>query len=209
MNTETTFSSEELTTISSSIATAEKRTSAEILPMVVSSSASESQNSLHVALTVGFQGVIVLGLLWALLLISNPTIFTAVVLSLTALAVGSGFLFLKKLLDKKTKEDVIDRAIREFKNSGITSTLGGTGVLLFISLREKQVVVLADVAIDEVASEGTWEKVVEDTLQGIKSKGLAEGVSAGVSSLGKTLEQLCPLKEGDVNEIKNEIVVKE
>lgn len=203
------LTSEELQSISEVIAAAEKKTSAEILPMVVKDSASESQRSLHLFLASSYQGLIILSVLWVLLILQVQTVYSVVVALISLGCAFLFFLYLHKLLKAKTSEDVLDRAIREFKDSGVLDTVASTGVFLFVSLREKRVVVLADKSIDLKAQEDTWLEVVEKTIDGIKEDSLASGLKKGIEALGNTLEKICPLQEGDVNEIKNEVVVKD
>ena len=112
--------------------------------------------------------------------------------------------------DKITHEEAANtRAEKEFMNLGIQQTEGHTGVLIMVSLDERQVVVKADKAIDEKVEAGTWDFVVTNIIDGIKRNVPAEGICAAVRWVGQYLAQYFPIQEDDRNELSDGVELRE
>ncbi len=100
------------------------------------------------------------------------------------------------------------RAEREFVDLGIGRTAGSTGVLILLSLREHEAVVLADRAIHEKAPGGTWEKEVAVIVEACRRGAPAEGLAAAVADVGAQLARHFPRKDDDVNELPDDVVTR-
>lgn len=103
---------------------------------------------------------------------------------------------------------VWNRAKREFERLGIGATAGATGVLIMISLHERETVVLADRAINEKVSPETWPHEVKVILEGIKSGRAADGIVQAVGDVGALLAKHFPRRDDDRNELSDEVVVR-
>jgi putative membrane protein len=98
-----------------------------------------------------------------------------------------------------------DRAKREFERLGIAKTEGATGVLVMISLRERLAVVLADKAINSKVAPDTWSREVKILLDGVKAGRPGEGIAAAVAEIGALLAKHFPRREGDINELPDDV----
>jgi len=107
----------------------------------------------------------------------------------------------KKILKQKVQE----RALRHFVESGVYNTRDRTGILIFISLMEHQVILLADSGIDEKIEQKQWQQMVDHIIAGIKSGKIADHLCKSITDCGILLEQYFPIKEDDTNELANEI----
>lgn len=104
--------------------------------------------------------------------------------------------------------EVVEQAELEFYRSNLTQTQGRTGILLFLSLFERQAVVLADRAIAEKLPPETWDGVVQQLVAGLRKQRLL-GIKAAIQQCGIILSEKFPIKEGDKNELSNRIQFRE
>ena len=116
-----------------------------------------------------------------------------------------------RLLTKKEdiQSQVLGRAINEFYNHRVHHTEKSTGVLIFVSVWERQAIVLADKSIDEKVTDDTWNKAVETLIFGIKRKNMLEGFQKSIQHIEKVLEEYFPIEDDDQNEISNHLIIQE
>ena len=74
-----------------------------------------------------------------------------------------------------------------FAGEGVLETRDRTGILIFLSLLERQVVVLPDTGIAAKAPEAAWAGVVREVVLGMKKGRPADALVAAVTSCGDTL----------------------
>lgn len=118
----------------------------------------------------------------------------------------------RKLLPADLVETrVHERARRCFREQGLTRTRGRTGILLFVTLLERRVVVLADDGIHRVLDpDECWEQVVDLVLAGLRAGRGVEGLEAGVRRCGEILARHVPVVPArELDELPNAIVVED
>ncbi len=201
--------------IRATVTTAEKRTSGEIVPMIVHSSIATG----HVPL-VAF--LLFLAIFWGLLpfLVSMGALpvdywgwaEVGVIAIAAALAWPLSKLdWFKRALT--TGEDqaiaVGRRAQLEFYQSEIKATENKTGVLIFVSLLEHRAVVLADKAIAQKLPAETWNKIVELIIDETKKNDFTTGMCRAIEEVGEILAREFPIQVGDRNELADRLVIKE
>ncbi|MDG2149685.1 MAG: TPM domain-containing protein [Planctomycetota bacterium] len=101
-----------------------------------------------------------------------------------------------------------EQAFQEFHKLGLQKTEAATGVLVFISLLEHHVVVLADEGIDAVVEQETWERVTKAALDGVSSDDVVGGVVDAVTACGEVLSRHFPWVDGDRNELPDRLEVR-
>lgn len=199
--------------IERAVQNAESLTSAEIVPMIVKSS-----------ITTGHVPVIAFCLLFILFMCSGLSDIQAEYLTtspfwlLLDVAIFSFCaIWLSKISFVKRQltscEDIAaqvnQRAELEFYEAELNSTRGNTGVLIFLSLVERRVVVLADKAISEKYDGSTWDGLVEVLLDGVKKKDLAEGFCGAIERCGEILSPHFPRSSDDRNELRDHLIIKD
>ena len=97
-------------------------------------------------------------------------------------------------------------AVRLFKVGADRRTHGRTGVLLYLSMRERRAEIVADEAIVGKVGPEVWGKAMADMLAEIRHGRLAEGLAAGVSDVGEVLAEHFPRAEDDVNELPDRLI---
>ncbi len=117
---------------------------------------------------------------------------------------------LRRLFVGEARADAMveEQAFQEFYRAGLHRTAGATGVLLFVSLFERRVVVLGDEGIDASVGAEHWAKTREAILAGIARGSLAEGLVAGIDACGAVLAEHFPVGPNDPNEIPDRLIVR-
>lgn len=109
-------------------------------------------------------------------------------------------------LPSELTEQVQEKAVDAFVENQVFATKHRTGVLLYISLFEHRVTVLADQGIFGRAEPGVWNDVCSTVTKGIRAGQGTEGIVAAISKLAELLERLGN-KAGDENpnELPNKV----
>jgi putative membrane protein len=196
--------------IEAAIAEAERSTAGEIVVDVVAACGDYA----HVPWRLGvlLAGAVLLGLALLPLGIPLSAVFGA---QLVALAVGLGLGRLPSVRhhlvsDAIQEAHVAQRARRSFKEYGLARTAARTGILIFVSLLERRVVVLADEGIDRALGTGeSWDAVVELVLAGIRDGRAAAGLEAAVRRCGEILAAHVPPATLNPDELRNKVLLED
>lgn len=105
------------------------------------------------------------------------------------------------------KAKVRNRALRHFTESGVYTTAEGTGILIFISLMERRVEILADRGISEKIPEEEWTVIVSELTKSLSDNELTAGLISAVESCGLKLKNHFPISEDDINELSDDLVI--
>jgi putative membrane protein len=200
---------EELRTIHAALGNAEKRTIGEILPVVLERSDRHPGAGWLAALVAALVGSVALGswLPW-----EHPALLLLAQLGLGALGyLGARLLpdFQRSFLSSARAAEVAEeQAFQEFHRYELHRTRAQSGVLLFVSLLERRVVVLADTGIDARVRPEHWQRTIALVLDGIRRGSLCAGLVAGIHSAGEVLAEHFPAADGDKNEIPDRVIVR-
>jgi len=111
------------------------------------------------------------------------------------------------LVPKSIKHLRASRVAREqFFLQGLQNTNGRTGILLFVSVAEHYVEIIADKGINDVVEVGTWSKVVDGFISKVKTGQLAEGFLVAIDDCGSILAKHFPAKVDNVNELPDHLI---
>lgn len=83
----------------------------------------------------------------------------------------------------------------------LNPTEGQTGVLIFVSLEDKEAAIVADKAIAEKLSKDYWDKPQAMIADAIKENRFADGIIAAIEDVGAQLAPHFPRADDDVNEL--------
>jgi putative membrane protein len=110
--------------------------------------------------------------------------------------------------EARATEVAEEQAFQEFHRLDLPRTAGRTGVLVFVSLFERRVVVLADQGIaDRVDAATVWGRAKDAVLDGVRRGSLRDGLVAGIGIVGQVLERHAPFAAGDRNELPDRLIV--
>lgn len=209
------FTEEESKRVREAVATAESKTSGEIVVMVVSDSHDYPETRQRLALLAA----LLLGLLTVKGLVplfwwsGDPLwLFLAVFLCVFA---GLGLLFPAMPLlwrwaipQERARFEVEREAVLNFYDKGLQHTREATGVLIFISVLERRVHILADRGISRVFPQETWEGLIQELTAGIRAGQAAALTVATVERLADMLTESFPAGPEDDNELEELIIVR-
>ena len=138
--------------------------------------------------------------LWAILVTYAAGFVVGVVLSTYIPALARPFVGRREIDD-----EVQRRAQQAFFQFRVRATGGGTGILIYISLFERRVVVLGDTPISDKLDQPHWDELKTLVVDGLRTGKPTEGICAAIGRCGQLLAQHFPVAPGDVNEISNEL----
>jgi len=204
------FSAQELQDIEAAVKRAESTTSGEIVPCIVARSDDYHAAAWKGALLGALGAQLVAGMvhllagLWGMsvLWLTLPAFTGAAVgFALTALVPG-----LRRLLTAPDEMDhhVRRRALEAFVEHEVFKTDERTGVLLFLSLHERRVVVLGDTGINAKVRPQEWDGIVAGVVAGIKAGTPGRAVVEAIGHCGELLTRDgLAIRPDDTNELPN------
>ena len=111
--------------------------------------------------------------------------------------------------EDRADEMANEQALQEFYAHGLHKTQAATGVLLFVSLLERRVIVLGDKGIDEKLDASHWEATDSAVLEGVRNGSLKSGLVEGIRRCADVLAEHFPGTEHDRDEVPNHVIVRE
>lgn len=214
------FSPADQDRIRAAVTAAEERTSGEIVPYVVEASdgyegarwAGAALGALIAAVVVGAAQQ--LADLWIDPLLAPVLRWTLP--SLLGVAAGfaaaSAIAPLRRLL---VSQEVMERRVRRraavaFLEEEVFSTRERTGILVFMSLFERRVVVLGDAGINQRVERAEWEGIVGRLVEGIRAGRAGDAMVVAIESCGELLQRRgVEIREDDRDELSNELRSRE
>jgi putative membrane protein len=94
----------------------------------------------------------------------------------------------------------------QFHALGLDQTRGRTGILLFVSVAERYVEILADRAIDEKVPPGTWKEIVAAFTHQVRGGKIADGFVGALTACGALLISHFPRADDDKNELPDVLI---
>jgi putative membrane protein len=219
MNIKKKFSDSDLGRIKAAVKTAEENISGEIVPVIVDRSGryiiARYKGSL-IGASLAFMMMIVLDRY----ILSNASntlfydpvfIFFVVVLGGIVGAVipyfseGIERLLLSQVyMDQTTRR----RAENAFLEEEVFNTRQRTGIMIFISFFEHEVMVMADKGISNLVEQKQWDMIVADLVAQIRAGKVVEGLEAGIKQCGDLLlEKGFKKTDDDTNELSDDLRV--
>lgn len=108
-------------------------------------------------------------------------------------------------LERKCKEDVLDRASEVFSLLNMHETKLRNGVLIYLAADDHKFAIIGDCGINEKVKDHFWGDIKEHMVVRFKSGELALGVSEGIKMVGLQLKSHFPAEEHTENEITDDI----
>ncbi|MBL6664354.1 MAG: TPM domain-containing protein [Rickettsiales bacterium] len=109
-------------------------------------------------------------------------------------------------LNKDDMAFEIDRAAKQcFYDFSIGNTKGATGVLIYISLLERTVMVKGDIKISQKLTQNDWDNICNLITNGIKENKADQGIISGIEAMTVFLAEHFPRQNDDSNELENKI----
>jgi putative membrane protein len=214
------FSAEDRKAISAAVTDAEKKTSAEIVPVVATISDRYERAEDLVGLAAA---VVAVAATWTQFQNLRPSSDWDDSLELTvhlpyvlAIMIGGWIVgvllakaipWLKRLAvtRRAMTARVLIAAHHAFDSLHAHKTVGGTGVVLYVSLFERRVCVWADRKVSEKIPEAEWKGITEQLIRALRDGKPREGFVEAIRKTGELLEKPFPIQPNDTNELSNEL----
>lgn len=108
-------------------------------------------------------------------------------------------------IEKTTSKDAFDRALEVFQLLQMHNTELKNGVLIYLAVEDKSLVICGDEGINDVVELDFWDSTRDLMLDHFKKGNFTQGLIDGVLKAGEQLKTYFPYQEGDQNELSNEI----
>ncbi len=108
-------------------------------------------------------------------------------------------------IERKCKEEVLDRAAFVFETLGMHKTELRNGVLFYLAIDDHHLAILGDAGINQVVPSGFWDEIRDDMVAAFKAGNYADGLCGGIVKAGHQLKEHFPYQDDDVNELSDEI----
>jgi putative membrane protein len=198
------------------IESVEAHSDVEIVPVIVRSSSSYPQTS--ITLMLSFFILVVLG--WNLFGFywDWDGLWSSVVFLLSALFAIfvvipwlSSFGLIQMWMTHRfvEAEQCWKRAQLEYFSGRTRETKKKNGVLVYISMLERRVIIQCDEAIKTKINEEVWEKAVHAIISGIKQKKMAEGIESALNIMDNFFKIQFPLAAKTENVLPNTFIIKD
>lgn len=211
------FSDDDLQRIKTAVREAEMKISGEIVPVIVERSGVYS--------VANYKGSLISGTFFFILMIfldryviedASNTLYYDPLFIFTVVMVGAGLGALIPNLIPSVKRWLVSReyldascrqsAENAFLEEEIFNTRHRTGIMIFISFFEHEVIVMADRGISKVVEQKEWDNIVSELAMHIRAGKPIEGIEAGVRRCGEILLQKGFHKTSDdINELRDDL----
>ena len=209
VNAETFFTTEEQQRIQQAVIAAEKKTSGEIVPMLVTSSGRYAEVELSgviIGLVFGTLAAFIWHDPWGTV---QVYLLWPVIGAIVGLVICSIPAFKRRLIPQSRSAEAVHlRSLAAFTAHGLHYTKAHTGILILASLLEHRVVVLADKGINDKVPTGTWDEIVQMLTAGLKSGNSCAAFCQAIERCGEILATHFPHAADDQDELANRLVTE-
>lgn len=209
MDTERFFTADEQENIRQAVGAAEQRTSGEIVPMIVATCRPYAEielGGLAAGLAIGTLAALFLHDPWGPIQAQLSWPLTGSILGFVLCRVPA---IKRRLISKSRIDEAVHlRSLAAFTAHGLHYTKAHTGILIFASLFEHRVEVLADRGINEKVQPGTWDEVVQILTSGLKSGNGSEAFCKAIERCGDILATHFPRAADDKDELGDRLITE-
>ena len=219
MNLKQRLADKDLERIKTAVKRAEEKISGEIVPVIV-----ERSGDYSIAL---YKGSLILASFTFVLIVildrfvikeaTNTLFYDPVFILLVVIlggVVGAVIPYfsdpVKRLLVARRYQDLVTRQCAEnaFLEEEVFSTRQRTGIMIFVSFFEHEVIVMADKGISKIVDQKQWDKIVQDIITDIRNGKVVEALESGIKKCGEILLEKGFIKtKDDTNELRDDLRV--
>lgn len=191
------------------VAAVEKTTSGEIVPFITD--ASSGYRWVHLVWSMAgwmlASSAILIHASWSAFptsvghAITYQTIVAAVLFAFSFIPSVKRATISARMMDEKVET----KCHASFLRTGLTKTRGRTGVLIFLSLFERRIVIWADEGIYAKVPHEFWKNQVNSVVRGIHEGRPVDLICEVIDSVGKKLSESFPREIDDTNELSDSV----
>lgn len=109
-------------------------------------------------------------------------------------------------VEKHCKGEPFERAAGFFDKLGMNKTVMHHGVLIYIAYQDKKFAILGDKGINQIVPPDFWDTTHVAMKAHFAAGNFAGGLLAGIKLAGEVLAAHFPQRNGDINELPNDII---
>jgi putative membrane protein len=210
------FSDHDFERIKAAVKSAEEKISGEVVPVIVDKSGNYSLANYKAGIVSATFAFVLMIILDRYIIDASHTlyydpVFIFVVVTLMGLA---GALLpnlhgpLKRWLITRQELDLVTRQRAEtvFLEEEIFNTRQRTGIMIFISFFEHEVIVMADKGISKAVEQKEWDALVAGLIDKIREEKIVDGLEWAIGRCGEILLEKGFYKtEDDINELGDDL----
>ena len=203
------------------VAEAEKRTSAEIVCAVATESGRYDRAEAVGGLAFGLLGLAAAHVTFTTLAVRSDSwdVVPMAPLWLNCLAVAAGFVVGNLLFGRfhgpraffvsggEMECETLRAAHHVFASQGLRRTAGRGGLLVYVSLFERRLILLADDGVMEKLGQEFLDELRDRATVDLKAGRFLEGLTGTVRGAADRLADALPIQANDVNELANRVIV--
>ena len=110
-------------------------------------------------------------------------------------------------IDKKCFGNPVKKAIRVFNSLNMHLTKQRNAVLIYIATDHQKLAIIGDEGINAHVPDQFWDDERELMISHFKQSNYVLGLCEGIAMVGEQMKLAFPFKEGDVNELDNDITL--
>ena len=211
------FSEQDLQRINAAVRDAEEKISGEVVPVIVDRSGTYTIANYKAAIIAAALAFVFMIVLDRYIITSdgNTIYYDPFFIFIIVAAAGiiGGLLThfvdpLKRMFISRQYLDLMTRQVAEtaFLEEEVFNTRQRTGIMIFISFFEHEVVVMADKGINQVVEQKEWDSLVALLISGIKEGRVVEGLERAIKRCGEILlEKGFHKTDDDINELGDDL----
>lgn len=108
-------------------------------------------------------------------------------------------------VDRYCKTNPLLKAQNLFTHLKLNETELKNGVIIYVSIDDKQVAVYGDQGINDLVEPDFWDTTLQKMTDLFKNGQLVDGICAGLKEAGERLKEHFPKLDNDINELPDEI----
>ena len=101
--------------------------------------------------------------------------------------------------------DAFDRAAEVFDMLNMHNTAAKNGVLIYVAVDDRTLVIMGDEGINDVVEQDFWESTKDAIVAQFKRGNYKQGLIDGILKAGEQLQKHFPWSETNINELPNTI----
>lgn len=105
----------------------------------------------------------------------------------------------------KKKVDAFDRAKEVFEFLHMNNTRERNGVLIYVAVEDRTLVIMGDEGINDVVEPDFWESTKDIIVNHFKRGEMKAGLVNGILKAGEKLKKFFPYQSDDQNELPDDI----
>ena len=103
------------------------------------------------------------------------------------------------------KNSVLERAKEVFAQLGMHKTRDGTGVLLYVAVKDRKTAVYAGPGIHDGTEPAFWQEVVDTASKGFSNGQPIAGLVDALEHIGRSLREAVPGEDDSGDELPNKV----